>query len=79
MPYKPSWNEILLLLAEQYEGVKPKGHFVAETQEEREMVAELRAEGSIEVDSRYGSYRFTNQGYAKYKPFIDGLRKLGGP
>lgn len=70
-------DTLLLRLAEDYE--EGKGHPVAlrdETQVEREVVAGLKAEGSI-TGRIQGGLRFTDVGYGKYTARIKALRTLG--
>lgn len=67
-------DTLLLRLAEVYE--EGKGHPVPlrdETQAEREVVARLKAEGSI-TESIKGGLRFTDVGYGKYTARIKALR-----
>ena len=68
-------EKLLLRLARAYE--EGKGHAVVlenATSSEKEVVAELKAEGSITGYPR--GLRFTAPGYSKYKTKIDALRLL---
>ena len=75
---KKAFKEALVRrLAEAYE--EGKGHAVAlenETQAEREVVTEMKAEGSIMEPIR-STLRFTRDGYNKYAPKIVVSRALG--
>lgn len=77
-------REVLLALAELYESQDPRNlykriNFADEGQGPflRRLVAELRAEGSVE--GKQGTIRFTGPGYNKYKPEIAAFRKPQKP
>jgi hypothetical protein len=72
---------ILKVLAVRFEeGNRHRATVTASTPEEeqplREVLAELRAEGSINEFA--GTYQFTPDGYTKYKPQIEWLRATEG-
>jgi hypothetical protein len=72
---------VLKSLAARFEaGNRHRGTFSPTTPEEeqplREVLAELKAEGSI--DEVTGTYQFTPNGYTKYRPQIEWLRATEG-
>jgi hypothetical protein len=68
-------DTLLLRLAEAYESRQRFGiPLVDATPVEKEVVAKLRAEGSVSDDAR--GLRFTDAGYDKYKSRIVALRAL---
>jgi hypothetical protein len=74
-------DSIFLPLADQYEAGNHHDVIIepASPQEYeplRELMAKLRSEGLIAKAHKISAYRFTDAGYAKFKPRIDALRAL---
>ena len=72
---------LLLPLAGVFESgnrlvVGPGVQFAEEFEAVRECLAVLEAEGSVTNVEKMGFYRFTPEGYSKFKPRIDALRAL---